>query len=95
MFPLCGIDRIILLRKKTVDGVCNKPVNSLHAFSLRAFCRLLIFSKLTFSKNSFGNTNTVLTSLDPDQAQHFVRPDLGPDCLQRLSADNSITNRQK
>ena len=27
-------------------------------------------------------------SLDPDQARHFVGPDLGPKCLQRLSADN-------
>ena len=26
-------------------------------------------------------------SLDPDQARHFVGPDLGPNCLQRLSAD--------
>ena len=26
-------------------------------------------------------------SLDHDQAQHFVRPDLGQNCLQRLSAD--------
>ena len=25
-------------------------------------------------------------SLDPDQAQHVVRPGLGPHCLQRLSA---------
>ena len=24
---------------------------------------------------------------DPNQAQHFVRPDLGPNCLQRLSVD--------
>ena len=24
--------------------------------------------------------------MDPDQAQHFVGPDLGPDYLQRLSA---------
>ena len=32
-------------------------------------------------------------SLDPDQAQHFVGPDLGPNCLQRLSADNA--GRQK
>ena len=23
--------------------------------------------------------------LDPDQAGHFVRPDLGPNCVQRLS----------
>ena len=27
-------------------------------------------------------------SLDPDQARHFVEPDLGPNRLQRLSADN-------
>ena len=25
--------------------------------------------------------------LDQDQAQHFVGPDLSPNCLQRLSAD--------
>ena len=30
-------------------------------------------------------------SLDPDQAQHLVGPDLGPNCLQRLSIDD--TNR--
>ena len=28
-------------------------------------------------------------SLDPDQAQHFVGPDLDPNCLQRLSADDT------
>ena len=27
-------------------------------------------------------------SLDPDQARHFVWPDLGPNCLQGLSADD-------
>ena len=27
-------------------------------------------------------------SLDPDQARQFVWPDLGPNCLQRLSAEN-------
>ena len=34
-------------------------------------------------------------SLDPDQTQHFVRPDLGPNCLKRLSADNTSTQRVK
>ena len=34
------------------------------------------------------STIRVANSLDPDQARHFVRPDLGPNCLQRLSADN-------
>ena len=28
-------------------------------------------------------------SLDPDQAGHFVVSDLGPNCLQRLSADDT------
>ena len=27
--------------------------------------------------------------LDPDQARHFVGPDLGQNCLQRLSADDT------
>ena len=28
-------------------------------------------------------------SLDPDQARHNVGPDLGPNCLKRLSADDT------
>ena len=35
----------------------------------------------------FFNTIRVSNSLDLDQARHFVRPDLGPNCLQRLTAD--------
>ena len=35
----------------------------------------------------------VSNSLDPDQDRHSVSPDLGPSCLQKLSADS--TNRQK
>ena len=37
--------------------------------------------------NSLDATIRVSNSLDPDQARHFVGPDLGPNCLQRLSAD--------
>ena len=33
----------------------------------------------------------VSNSLDPDQARHYVAPDLGPNCLQMLSADKSLT----
>ena len=43
----------------------------------------LLFSKSTFSKNSFRNTIKASDSLDPDQAQDFVGPDLGPNCLQK------------
>ena len=32
---------------------------------------------------------TVSNSLDQDQARHFVGPDLGPNCLHRLSADGT------
>ena len=35
----------------------------------------------------------VSNSLDPDQAPHCLGPDLGPDCLPRLSADH--TSRQR
>ena len=38
-------------------------------------------SKFIISKNSFRNTIRVLSSVDPDQAYHFVRPGLGPNCL--------------
>ena len=43
------------------------------------------FSKSTFSKIS----SRVSNSLDPDQAQHDVGPDLGLKCLQRLSAEGT------
>ena len=39
------------------------------------------FSKLTFSKNSFRNTIRINNFLDPDQGQHFVGPDLVPNCF--------------
>ena len=32
---------------------------------------------------------SVSNSLDPDQVRHVVGPDLGPNCLQRLSADDT------
>ena len=34
-------------------------------------------------------------SLDPDQARQIVRPDLGPNCLPRLSADDTGRQRVK
>ena len=58
------------------------------------FCRLLIFfSKSTFLKYSFRNTRRESNSLDPDQARQIVGPDLGPNSLQMLSADD--TSRQR
>ena len=43
------------------------------------------FSKLTFLKNYFRNTIRVSNGLDPDQDQHSVSPNVGSNCLQRLS----------
>ena len=31
---------------------------------------------------------------DPDQGRHSVGPDLGPNCLQKLSADDKGRHRQ-
>ena len=56
------------------------------------FCHLLIFFKLTFSKK-IRNTIKVPNSLDSDHARHFVGHDLGPICLQGVSADE--TSRQR
>ena len=44
------------------------------------------FFKINFSKNSSRNAIKVSNGLDPDQDQHFVGPDLAPNCLQSLSA---------
>ena len=64
-------------------------VNSAYWVILRAFRHLLIFfSKSSFLKNSLRNTIKVTDSLDQDHARCFVGPDLGPNCLQRLSADD-------
>ena len=49
------------------------------------------FSKSTLSKNSFWNRMSNI--LDPDM-DHSVGPDLGQNCLQRLSADNKSRRQQ-
>ena len=41
------------------------------------------------------NTIRATNSLDPDQDQHYVGIDLGPNCLQRLSADKSPLARKE
>ena len=48
-------------------------------------CRLLIFFKINFFKNYFGNIIRVPNSLDSDQARHYVGPDLVPNCLKDLT----------
>ena len=36
------------------------------------------------------NTIRVSNCLDPDQARHFVMPDLGPNCLQRFQQTTKV-----
>ena len=57
---------------------------SFHAFVV--VCCL--FSELLFLKNSLRNTFRVSNGLDPDQDRHFISPDMGINCLQRLSTDD-------
>ena len=45
------------------------------------------FQNQLFSKNSFRNTFRVSNCLDPDQDPSIVSSDLGPNSLQKLSAD--------
>ena len=54
------------------------------------------FPKFFFQK-SFRTTIRVSNGLDPDQDGHDVRPDLGSNCLQWLSADgkNCRINKER
>ena len=52
------------------------------------------YQNLLFQRNSFRNTIRMANSLDPDQAQDSVGPDLGPYCLQRSAADSKIRGWQ-
>ena len=63
-------------------SICEKATfNSLPTGKFfMLLCGLLIFFKSTL-KESYR--------LDPDQAPCFVRPDMGPNCLQKLSAGDT------
>ena len=49
------------------------------------------FTKLTFSKDYFRNMTRVSNGMNLDQVRCSVGPNLGQNCLQRLSAYNKIT----
>ena len=57
------------------------------------FCPLLIFFRINFFEKFFQEYHQSVNSLDPDQVLHFFRPDLGPNCLQKLSADDTSWQR--
>ena len=49
---------------------------------------MVLLSSADVFKKSSRNTISVSNGLDPDQDQRSVGPDLGPNCSQRLSADD-------
>ena len=59
------------------------------SFEFFYYDRRLIFYKISFLKISFRITIRAANSLDQDQARNFVGPDLGPNGLERLSADDT------
>ena len=61
---------------------------------LPAFCRFLIcFLNCSVFKEYFRNAMGVPNSLDQEQARQIFGPDLGLNCLQRLTTDG--TNKVK
>ena len=83
---LCeNIDRHIMPDEKLT--ICMLAMEIFHNFLLSA----IFFFKINyFKKKKNRNTIIVPNSLDPDQARHFVGPDLGPNCLPKLSADDKF-----
>ena len=53
------------------------------------------FSKISLFQNSFRNVIRVSNGFDPDQDRHSVGPDLVPNCLQGLSADDESGRQQE
>ena len=72
-----------LLTFFSFDQLLDFPILLLLFLHTSLLCRIEHFECWIF----FNNIR-VSNSLDPDQARHFVGPDLGPNCLQRLSADD-------
>ena len=50
----------------------------------------LFFQNQFFRKNLFISGIRVSKKFNPDQGRHFVGPDLSPNCLPRLSADDIV-----
>ena len=71
----------------------KKKINPL-LFAAWEFFPAFLSSAYFFQHQLFRNILSGIrsecqTGLDPDQAQPSVGPDLGPNCLQKLSADGT------
>ena len=68
------------------DQLLDLPMLFLLLIHTLILCHVLHFGRWILSIPP----DRVSNSLNPDQARHFVRPDLGPKCLQRLSAGKEL-----
>ena len=66
----------------------QKPILSGALFA-KLIAYWVFFHAFLSAENCFRNTIRVSNSLDPDLTRYFVGPDLGPNCLQRLSVDKT------
>ena len=57
------------------------------------FCRLLIFFKINIFEKFFQEFHLSVKQIGSRSGSTFCQPDLGPNCLHKLSADD--TRRQK
>ena len=77
----------------SVDVDTSVPTNS-NNISVSIHLNIRQITNQLF-QNIFKNSFRVSNSLDPDQGRHCVGPDLGPNCLQRLSASDKNCLLQK
>ena len=66
----------------------------LPVFWIGSFSQVLLYNadlKISFFKKILSGINTRMSnSLDPDQTQHFVGPNMDPNCLQSSSTGKKI-----
>ena len=75
----------------------NEPVDEIliDTYCIFFLSSAIFFFKINFFENSFRNTFRMSNNFDPDHVRHFVGRDLGSNCLQRLSADDTSSQRFK
>ena len=87
--------------QRGLTGIREKSphtIDSSLTHCIQGNCSCFFLSSVNFLQNylsSFKNTIRTSNSLDPDQARRYVWPDLGPNCLPRLSAEDTAGQRVK
>ena len=78
----------ISVKKTYFDKLLDFPILLLLFFHSLLECHIYLFEYWIFF-----NTTRVSNSLDPDQSGCFEGLDLGPNCLQKLSADDKSCHK--